>query len=179
MDKPLAHGVIARYKTAEDLVLAAQIARRAGYRNLDAFAPFPVPGLADALGFRARFIPLLAFMAGVLGAAAAFALQWYSAVIDYPYVVGGKPLASWPAFLPVIFEVGILAAVVTAVIAMLVANRLPQLYHPVFNDIEFDRASDDGFFLLVPCRFTAKAARVPIHELLQSTGACHVRELEP
>lgn len=179
MTKSCAYGVIARYNTAEELVLAAETARSAGYRHLDAFAPFPVPGLTDALGFRDRFIMPLALIAGVLGAAGAFALQWYSAVIDYPYVVGGKPLASWPAFLPITFEIGILAAVLTAFIAMLLGNRLPQLYHPVFNDIEFERASNDGFFLLVPCRQKAEVTRASIHELLQSTGACHVRELEP
>lgn len=177
MTKPRVYGLIARYNTAEALVLAAEAARRAGYRNLDAFAPFPVPGLAEALGFRARFIMPLSLMAGVLAAAGAFALQWYAA-IDYPYVAGGKPLLSWPAFLPITFELGILASVLTALIAMLVGNRLPQLYHPVFNDIEFDRASDDGFFLLVPYRPNT-ATPASIDELLQSTGACQVRELEP
>lgn len=177
MTDPRAYGLIARYNTAEELVLAAEAARAEGYRNLDAFSPFPVPGLAEALGFRSRFIMPFSLIAGVLAAVAAFALQWYSA-IDYPYVVGGKPPFSWPAFLPITFEMGILAAVLTALIGMLVGCRLPQLYQPVFNDSEFGRASSDGFFLLVLCR-QQKTTPTVIRELLQNTGACDVRELEP
>lgn len=173
------YGTIARFETAAQLVGAAAAARKAGYRHLDAFAPFPVPGLAPALGFRERRIPALALLFGILGAAAGFFTQWYSAVIDYPIVVGGKPLASWQAFLPVTFETGVLSGVLAAIIAMLIGNRLPQPYHPVFNDSEFDRASGDGFFLLIPSVSATAEERTTTHDFLKGEGALNIRELEP
>jgi len=171
------HGVIARFETSCELVVAATSARKAGYRHLDAFAPFPVPGLAEALGFRERKIPVLALLFGIIGAVGSFFMQWYSAVIDYPFVVGGKPLASWPAFLPVTFQIGILCAVLATVIGLLAGTRLPQPYHPVFNDSEFDRASSDGFFLLVPATSKEADDLNAIQDFLVGQGAAAVREL--
>ncbi|MEZ2746017.1 DUF3341 domain-containing protein [Halopseudomonas bauzanensis] len=172
------YGVIARFESADQLVAATQAARQAGYRGLDAFAPFPVPGLPAALGFHQRRIAPLALLAGVCAAAATFALQWYSAVIDYPIVVGGKPLNSWPAFLPVSFELGILATALTAILMMLWGNGLPRPYHAVFNDPEFDRASCDGFFLLIRGGDDASAATTPtVRAWLTSQGAASIREL--
>lgn len=141
--------VLARFETAAALLAATAAAREAGYRQMDAFAPFPVPGLADALGYRERWIAPLALMAGLVAAALAYALQWYSAVVDYPWVVGGKPLHSGPAFMLVTVSVGILAAAITALVAMLAGNGLPRPHHPVFDWDVFDRASGDGFFLLI------------------------------
>lgn len=166
------YGLIARFTSPETLVAAAHAAREAGYRRLEAHAPFPVPGLAEALAFREHGIPLMALAVGVVTAAAAFLLQWYSAVIDYPIVVGGKPLNSWPAFLPVTFQVGIFNTVMAATITMLVKDRLPHYYHPVFNCEDFARASADGFFLSV--RGGDPAA---VEELLREQGAEYVREL--
>lgn len=142
-------GLLGRFDSAADLLEAVRAAREAGFTELDAYAPFPVPGLDEALGFRSRRIPVIALVAGLVAAACAFALQWWSAVLDYPFVVGGKPLNSWPAFLLVTFEAGVLMAVLAALVAMLVGNRLPRPHHPLFDLREFDRASDDGFFLMV------------------------------
>jgi hypothetical protein len=141
--------IIARFETPEQLLSAVKAARRAGYRRLEAYAPFPVPGLAEALSFRDRRIPMLALAAALLSALVFYLMQWASLVLDYPFVVGGKPLNSWPVFLIVTFEMGILGAVLTAFLMMLVGNRLPKLYHPVFDWASFDRASDDSFFLQI------------------------------
>lgn len=141
--------IIARFESVEALTDAIKAARTAGYSRMEAYAPFPVPEVASALGFRERMMPMLALIAGVLVAGGTYFLQWYSAVVDYPFVTGGKPLHSWPAFLLIPFELGILAAVVTAFVTMLAGNRLPKPYHPAFDWTAFDRASGDGFFLLI------------------------------
>jgi hypothetical protein len=174
MTESAPYGLLGRFESPEALIAAVRAARAAGYRDLDAYAPFPLPGLAEALGFRDRWIGRGALLSGVLAAAGALFMQWYSAVIDYPYVVGGKPLASWPAFLPITFEVGILGVVLWALITLLVRNGLPKLYHPVFNDPEFDRASGDGFFLLL------RPDKIPDAKVfLQEHGALAVREVQP
>lgn len=167
-------GIIARFDTAGELITAVRAARIAGYRRFDAFAPFPVPGLKQAIGFDDRRITVLALIAGVVAAALGYFLQWYSGVIDYPFVVGGKPLHSWPAFLLVTFEVGILAAVLTAVVTMLAANGLPRPYHPAFNWPAFDRASADGFFLLIEDGDPAD-----IKNFMREQQAAEIGELPP
>lgn len=140
--------VIGRFRDEGALLTAARAARQRGLRACDAFTPYPVEGLAEALAPGSPRLPRAALGAGLLGAAAVFALQSYAAY-DYPFVVGGKPLWSWPAFLPAAFEAGVLAAVLTALVGMLLGNRLPRLHHPVFDWDDFERASDDGFFLLL------------------------------
>lgn len=148
--------VIGRFERPERLIAATREAREQGYRGLDAYSPFPLEELPGALGFRERWIPVVALIAGIAGAAVAFWLQWYSAHV-YPFVVGGKPLGSWPAFMLVTVAVCILAAVLTAFLAMLVGNRLPQPYHPAFDWPAFDRASSDSFFLLISDPVTGDA----------------------
>lgn len=164
--------VIARFEDAEALAEATRAARAAGFRRLEAHSPFPVPEVAAALGFREHMVPVLALIAGVLVAGGAYLMQWYSAVISYPYVVHGKPLHSWPAFLVIPFELGILAAVLTAVVVMLAGNRLPKPHHPAFDWAAFDRASSDGFFLLI--EHDDSQALVAF---FQRTGAAEIKEL--
>lgn len=170
------YGLIARFDNSEVLVTAAYRVLETGHRRLEAHTPFPVPGLAEAVGFSedgGRFqIAHIALLVGVIAAAIAFLLQWYTAVIDYPIVVGGKPLNSWPAFLPITFKVGIFNSVMAATITMLVKNRLPHFYHPVFNEDDFAAASADGFFLSVRGGDAEKLAA-----LLRDCGARYVREL--
>lgn len=171
MSESSVFGIIVRMRSAEALVEATRTARRAGFRDLDAFAPFPVPGLVEALGYRERLIMPLALALGLVAAAGAFFMQWYAS-FDYPYVVGGKPLNSWPAFLPITFEVGVLTSVLTALVGMLLRNGLPRPYHPVFNDPEFDSASSDGFFLLCP-----GAELADVRDCLKDHDTHEIREL--
>lgn len=170
------YGLIARFDNSEALLAAARRLLGAGHRRLEAHAPFPVPGLAEALGFSDHGSPFsiarVALLVGAIAAAIAFLLQWYSAVIDYPIVVGGKPLNSWPAFLPITFKVGIFNSVMAAAITMLAKNRLPHFYHPVFNEKDFAAASADGFFLSV-----RGGDGKELVALLRDCGARYVREL--
>ena len=143
-------GLLAEFESPERLVEAVRRAREAGYSRLDAYSPFPVEGLAELLGYRRGFVlPLIALAAAVVGGAIGYGTQYYLNAVDYPLNVGGRPLHSWPAFLPAAIVVCILWATVASVIVMLALNRLPELYHPVFNVPAFERASDDRFFLCI------------------------------
>jgi hypothetical protein len=172
------YGLLAEFASPEDLVTAGERAYADGYRRLDAYTPFPVHGLAEAIGFRSNRLPLLVLIGGIVGAGAGFFSQYYAAVIDYPINVGGRPLNSWPAFIPITFEVTILVAAATAVLGMLALNGLPQPYHPVFNAPRFALATRDRFFLCIEAtdpRFDAEATR----RFLEGLGAKEVTDVEP
>ncbi len=143
------YGVLAEFETPEQLVEAVRRARGAGYRRLDAYSPFPVEGLAHLLGYRAAFLPLLAVAAGLIGAGLVYGTQYWMNAVDYPLNVGGRPLHSWPMFIPETAIVAILWAAATMTLGMLAFNRLPELHHPVFNAPGFERASQDRFFLCI------------------------------
>jgi len=143
------YGLMAEFDTPEDLLAAAKHAHAEGYRRMDAYSPFPVEGLSEAIGFHHTRLPLLVLIAGIVGAIVGFASQYYVTVFDYPINVGGRPLNSWPAYIPITFEVTILFAALTAVVGMIALNRLPMPYHPVFNFPAFGRASRDRFFLCI------------------------------
>ena len=145
-----AWGQMAEFATAEALVAAAHRAREAGYRHVEAYAPFHVEGLAEAIGFRPRNVPLLTFLGGLLGGVGGFYMQWYSAVVDYPLNIGGRPLNSWPMFMPVTFELAVLFAAFFAFFAVIFGSGLPRLYHPVFAVPDFDLAMRNRFFLCLP-----------------------------
>ena len=176
MTKHKFFGVMARFDNPEQLLDAIKAAQQEEFSKLDAYSPFPLPALADALGFHERRISPLSLCCGLLASGGAFFMQWYSAVVSYPYVVGGKPLNSWPAFLPVTFAVGILTAVLVAFLAMLWGNRLPKPYHPVFNWDEFARATDDNFFLLIRDHDTARAKQF-LQQLQDKKQVAAVMEL--
>jgi hypothetical protein len=144
------YGLLAEFATADALLAAAKHMRQAGYRQLEAYAPFAVEGLAEAVGFRRNRVPLFTLLGGIAGGVGTYFLQWYAAVIDYPINVGGRPLHSWPSFLPPTFEITILGAAFAAVFGMLIANGLPRLHHPLFDVPEFDLATRNRFFLLLP-----------------------------
>jgi hypothetical protein len=143
------YGLMAEFLTPDELLVAARKARDAGYRKMDAFTPMPVEGLGDAIGFRSKAVSYFVFAGGVVGVCGGFALLYWIAVIAYPHNVGGRPLNSWPAFIPIMFECMVLIACLTAVVSMLALNRLPQPYHPVFNIAAFEPASQDRFFLCI------------------------------
>jgi hypothetical protein len=147
--EPPIYGLLARFRKPEDLVRAVINTREKGFLKIDAYTPFPVHGLAAALGIKKNFVPLVTLISGIAGGALGFFMQWYSFVVGYPMNVGGRPPNSWPMFIPVTFELTILFAALAAFFSMLVANRLPQPYHPVFHVAEFERASTDGFFLCI------------------------------
>jgi hypothetical protein len=143
------YGLLAEYRSPEALIEAARKSYERGYRRMDAFSPFPVEGLAEAIGFHSNRIPLIVLLGGLLGGTGAFFMMWFSAVINYPINVGGKPLLSWPAFVPITFELTILAAAFAAVFGMLGLNGLPMPHHPLFYVPDFTRASRSRFFLCI------------------------------
>jgi hypothetical protein len=142
--------LMAEYASAQDLVAAAQAAHDAGYRDAEAYAPYAVAGLAEALGFRRTHIPAIAFCGGLFGGVGGYALQWFAAVRSYPEEIGARPLHSWPMFIPVTFELTVLGAALAAFFGVLIANRLPRLSHPVFDAPDFELASRNRFFLFLP-----------------------------
>lgn len=140
-------GLMAEFATADALLAAARRAREAGYRHAEAYSPFAIDGLAEALGAPRTKVPLVTFLGALAGAVLGFWLQWYSAVVDYPIDIGGRPLNSWPMFLPTTFEIAVLFGAVSAVVAMLAGSGLPKLHHPLFASPDFDLASRNRFFL--------------------------------
>jgi hypothetical protein len=140
---------MAEFDNADALLKAAQRTYDEGYRRMDAYSPFPIHGLAEAVGYRHRILPWLVLAGGILGGVAGFSLQYWVSVIELPLNIGGKPLNSWPSFIPVTFECTVLGAALTAVLGMLALNGLPQPYHPVFNAERFRLASSNRFFLCI------------------------------
>ena len=143
------YGVLARFETPKALYRACERVRDAGYSKWDAHSPFPVHGLDDAMGLKASKLPWIVLVLGLSGAGGGMLLQWWVAAKAYALLISGKPLFSWPAFVPVTFELGILFGALGAVLGMLGLNQLPMLYHPLFNSKQFERMSDDAFFISI------------------------------
>jgi hypothetical protein len=143
------YGLIAEFASPEAVLEAARRTAAAGYTRAEAYTPFPVEGLSAALGFRRTRVPLIVLIGAIVGAVGAFGMQWYANVLSYHWNIGGKPPNSWPAFIPITFELGVLGAAVSAVVGMLALNGLPQPYHSVFNAPRFTLASRDRFFLCI------------------------------
>jgi Alternative complex III, ActD subunit len=143
------YGLMAEFESPEALLEAARNTYKAGYRRLDAFAPAPVEGLAEAIGFEHTRLATLTLIGGICGGLGAFGLQYYINVINFPLNIGGRPYNSWPAFIPVTFELTVLGAALATVVGLLALNGLPRPYHPVFNVPRFALATTDRFFLCV------------------------------
>lgn len=146
---PGIHGILAEFDSPEELVGACERAYADGYRRMDAYAPMPVTGLAEAIGYKKNYVANCVLIAGICGACFGFGLLEWITVVAYPHNVGGRPLNSWPSYIPITFECMILFASLTAIISMLAMNGLPKPYHPLFNVTEFERASIDKFFLCI------------------------------
>jgi hypothetical protein len=147
------YGLAAEFENEGALVQAAEETYKKGYRKMDAYTPFPVEGLAEALGKKNR-MPLLVLLSGILGGTSAYFMEWFANVVSYPINVGGRPLHSWPSFIPITFELTVLGASLTAFFFSLGLNGLPEPYHPMFNLPEFERASQDRFFLCIEAEDT-------------------------
>jgi len=170
------HGVMGEFETAKHLLQAVAKVRDAGYRNMDAYAPFPVEGLSEAMGLRRSWVPLVTLLGGLTGGLTGFGFQYWVNVLAYPLNIAGRPLNSWPAFIPVTFELTILGASIFAVVGMLAMNKLPHPYHPVFNVARFGRASTDRFFICIEAT-DPKFSVTDSARFLQSLEAVHVTEV--
>ena len=174
--KSLVYGLMAEFETPNALVEAARKAREAGYRKMEGYTPFPVHGLAEAIGIPGTRLQYIVLAGGILGALVGFGLQYYINVIDYPLNIGGRPFNSWPAFIPVTFETTVLFAAFAAILGMLGLNGLPQPYHPVFNEPRFELASNDRFFLCIEAedpKFDMKETR----QFLEGLEATYIGEV--
>jgi len=172
----LLYGVCAEFESADDLIHAAAKAREAGFTEMDAYSPFPIHGLDEAMGFRDTRVPYMILGGGIVGALVGLGLQSYVNMVDYPLNVGNRPLFSWPSFIPVTYECTILLASLTAVFGTLALCGFPKPYHPIFNMKNFARASQDGFFLCLEKRnkdFDAEAAE----RFLQGLNPKHVERV--
>jgi hypothetical protein len=170
------HGLMAEFEEHDQLLEAARRAYAAGYRRMDAYSPFPIEELAEALGHDYTAVPLITLIGGMIGGLGGYFMEWYSMARLYPINVGGRPHNSWPNFIPVTFELTILIAALSAFVSVLVLNRLPHLNHPVFNVPEFRRASIDRFFLCIETE-DAKFERARTWQFLESLKPLKVSEV--
>ncbi len=171
-------GYLAEFESAQALVDAAEKVHHAGFTVMDAYSPFPIPEIDHAMGIRRSILPWLILAAGITGGSAGFFMQWFASVIHYPLNIGGRPLNSWPMFIPITFEMTILFSAFTAGLAMIFMNGLPKHYHPVFNVPSFSRASSVGFFLCIE-ESDPKFDRSLTMEFLKSLNPVEVSEVAP
>jgi hypothetical protein len=149
MKPPGVYGVMVEFGTPDELLHAAHAAYAEGYREMDAYSPFPVHGLSDAIGYEWTRVPLVVLIGGLLGAAGGYLLCYFMTAVAYVHNVGGRPVHSWPSYIPITFETAVLMASASAVVGMIAMNGLPRPYHPVFNAPRFELASRDRFFLCI------------------------------
>lgn len=176
IESPKIHGLIAEFDDPESLLKAAHAAYQAGYRKVDAYSPFPIHGLSEAIGFKKTYVSLITLIGGLCGTCTAFCVQYFATVLHYPYMASGKPFNSWPSYMPITFELTILFGAFSALGSMLLLNGLPMPYHPIFNAKRFERASSDGFFLCIEADDSQyDAGRV--REFLQGLSPVEVSEV--
>jgi len=174
---PPLYGVMAEFESPSDLVAAAHKVYSLGYRRINGYSPYPIEELSEAIGFTKTSLPLIVFIGGIVGGLSGFFMQYWIAAIDYPLNVGGKPTNSWPAWIPITFEMTVLFAAFSAVLGMLILNKLPQPYHPVFNLPDFALATRDRFFLAIEAN-DPKFKHGEVVDLLKSLNAVAVNDVE-
>jgi len=170
------YGVIGEFEKPDQLVHAAAKIREAGYRHYESYSPFPVEGLPEAMGMKRNLVPLITLIGGLVGGLGGFVFQYWVNVYAYPMNIAVRPLNSWPAFIPVTFELTILCASISAVFGMLALNKLPQPHHPIFNAHRFSHASQDRFFVCIQAR-DKKFNLAETARFLQGLAAQHVSEV--
>jgi len=171
------HGVMGEFKSPHAVIEAAKQVHAAGYTNVDAYSPYPIEELIEALDLHKSHLPKIVLLGGICGFLAGWGLQYWAAVIEYPMNIGGRPLFSWPAFIIPAYETTILFAALGAVFGMLALNGLPQPYHPVFNVPSFALASRDKFFICIESR-DPRFDREATSKFLSAAGATEVTEVE-
>ena len=176
MSRPAIYGLLAEFHSADAIVEAAHDVHAAGYRKLDAYTPYPIEELIEALHIGRSRVPRIVLAGGITGLLAGWGLQYWSSVIEYPLNIGGRPLNSWPAFIVPSFETTVLFSALAAVVGMLALSGLPQPYHPVFNVPGFALASQNRFFICVEAT-DPKFDREGTREFLQGLGAVEVTEV--
>ncbi len=169
--------VLAEFETAQAIYTACEQVRDAGYKQWDAYTPFPVHGLDKAQGLKSSFLPWIVICVGLTGTITAIALQYWVHTGGYPLVISGKPLAAWPAYVPIIFELSVLFSAFATVFGMLAINKLPMLNHPLFNSTRFERVTDDRFFIAIEST-DPKYAGEGTMDFLKGIGATHVEYVE-
>ena len=174
---PPLYGVMAEFENPTDLVSAARRVYSLGYRRINGYSPYPIEELSEAIGFTHTSLPLIVFIGGVIGGLSGFFMQYWIEVINYPLNVGGKPYNSWPAFIPITFEMTILCAALAAIFGMLALNKLPQPYHPVFNAPNFALATRDHFFLVIEAN-DARFNHDEVVQFMKSLGPTEVSDVE-
>ncbi len=174
---PHLYGVIAEFTGAPALVEATRRARAEGYVVLEAYTPYPIEELNDLIGHGPSRVPLLVLIGGILGGLGGFFLQYWTAAVDFPENIGGRPLNSWVAFIPITFECTVLVAGIAATLGMLILNGLPMPYHPVFNVPRFQLASRDRYFLMILAR-DPKFRAGDTFRFMETLGAVHVEDVE-
>jgi hypothetical protein len=169
-------GLLAEYDTPAAVYHACERVRDAGYSRWDSYTPFPVHGLDKAMGIKRSRLPFFVLFGALVGGGGGMLLQWWTSAVDYPWVVSGKPFFSWPAFMPVTFELAVLFGALGAVLGMLGLNRLPQYHHALFHSKRFERVSDDRFFVAIEAS-DPKFDLDRTAALLRDTGATHVEQV--
>jgi Alternative complex III, ActD subunit len=175
--EPGLYGIMAEFDDPNEIITAAQKAHSEGYRRMNAYTPYAIEELAEAIGFHRNMLPLIVLIGGIVGGVGGYLLLYWTSAIDYPLNVGGRPLHSWPSFIPITFECTILVAGLAAVLGMLALNKLPQPYHPVFNTPRFELASRTHFFLCIESK-DPKFDPVVTRQFLESLGPSEVSDVE-
>jgi len=174
--RPPIYGLMADFDEPDELVSAAKKASEAGYTKMDGYSPFPIEGLAEAIGFHRNAVAPIVLAGALVGCLTGFFMQYFVAVFNYPLNIGGRPLNSWPSFIPITFELTVLFGAISAVLGMLALNGLPMPYHPVFNVPGFGKASQNRFFLCIESG-DPRFDRVKTAEFLHSLRARDVSEV--